>query len=173
MGRWGGSLYGQVLDNCSTFTLGSKQPWGFIYLKETVMNLQIDEYLATKYDWAPSSRKSARKHLGYWATWLDDRDIEDVTISDFEAWIEEMGWSNSMRFNSLWAVTGYLKWAGIDHPLLAHKVRRQLPPPGDYLTQEDVSKLLGQCNMFKPIGAGYFVGLSAQGARDFAVVAFL
>ena len=77
-----------------------------------------------------------------------------------------------MRFNLLWSVTGYLKWVGKDHPLLGHKVRRQLPPPGSYLTQGDVLKLLGQCNTFEP-GAGNFHGVSAQGLRDFAVVAFM
>ena len=106
------------------------------------MNLQIDEYLASKYDWTPTTRDTARKLLGSWDKWLDGRDLEAVGISDFEAWGEGQGWSNSVRFNSLWAVTGYLNWAGIDHPLLAHKVQRQLPPQGSYLTQGDMLKLL-------------------------------
>jgi integrase len=162
-----------VLDNYGTLTPGSKQPWGFIYLEEADMNLQIDEYLASRHDFLPTARDTARKHLGWWDKWLDDRDLEDVTISEFEAWVVEKGWGNSMHYNSLGTIKGYLKWTGKDHPLLAHKVRRQVAPPGPYVTEQDVMLMLGQCNMLEPTRGRNFAGVSARGIRDYAVVAFL
>ncbi len=139
------------------------------------MNLQIDEYLATKYDWTPKSLESARKLLVNWAAWLEDKDLEEVTIADFEAWAKERGWSSSMRYNVLcWAFKGYLRWMGIEeHVLLGHKIRRQVPPPGPYVTEEEVMLMLGQCNMLEPTRGRNFAGVSVRGIRDYAVVAFL
>ncbi len=137
------------------------------------MTLQIDTYIAERYDLAASSKATVAKHLGYWAAWLDDRDLEAVGIADFEAWIEEKGWGNSMHTASLGFIQGYLKWAGMkEHPLLGHKVKRRKPAPGRALTKEEVFKLLAQCNVIEP-GSGNFHGVSAQGIRDYAVLVFL
>ena len=67
-----------------------------------------------------------------------------------------------MRYNSLWSIKSWLGWKGITHPLLAHVVKRTMPPPGLYLEQRDAERLLEVCDPSTP-----------KGLQDATIVAFL
>lgn len=77
-----------------------------------------------------------------------------MKVSHFEDWTGENGngWSDSMRYNSLWAIKGYIRWLGIKrHPLLKHTVTRILPP-FKYLKLSDIFKLESVCDLETPKG---------------------
>ncbi|GAG94061.1 unnamed protein product [marine sediment metagenome] len=91
---------------------------------------------------------------------MNGKGIEGVTVAQFETWRGSA--SDSTRHNSLWAIKAYLKWAGIDHPLLGHSVKRQPPPPQPYVKPDDVLALIELCNTETP-----------KGLQDATLVAFL
>ncbi len=91
---------------------------------------------------------------------MNGQGIEGVTIAQFEQWRE--GVSDSMRYNSLWAIKSYLKWAGVEHPLLKHTVIRNLPAPQPYIKPDEVLAHIKLCNT-----------ASIKGLQDATIVAFL
>ncbi len=122
--------------------------------------MDIEGFIASRYRWTKTTKLTARRHLGYWEQMMNGEGIEAVTVAQFEQWRE--GSSDSMRHNSLWAIKAYLKWAGIEHPLLKHSVKRELPPPQPYIKFEDVLALIKLCNTRTP-----------KGLQDACLVAFL
>ena len=122
--------------------------------------MNIEGFIASRYRWTGSTKRTARKHLEYWEGMMNGTGIEGITIADFEQWRE--GLSDSTRYNSLWSMKAYLRWAGIEHPLLKHSVKRNPPPPQPYIKPEQVLELLSACDTSTP-----------KGLQDACIVAFL
>ena len=122
--------------------------------------MNIEGFIASQYKWTATTKSTARRHLVSWQGMMNGTSISEITVADFESWRE--GVSDSMRYNSLWSIRSYLKWAGIEHPLLKHSVKRSAPPPQPYVRLEDVCSLLEVCNTTQ-----------AKGLQDACIVAFL
>lgn len=123
------------------------------------MTLFICEYLASKNDWRPTTITTCKRLLKLWKDWLNGRKLKRVSVSDFDEWACNNSWSDSMKYNSLWAIKGYIHWLVNNkhqwrlkkHPLLKHKVKRILPP-FKYLKLSDIFKLESVCNLETPKG---------------------
>jgi integrase/recombinase XerC len=127
------------------------------------MILCIDDFLATCYGWEERTIETCRRHLEYWRRWLDGREIEKVTIAEFEAWSTGNRWSATMRYNSLWAIKSWLQWAGLkSHELLTHSVQRKLPPRQRTIRLEELQQLVDACDTS-----------TARGLQEATLLAFL
>ncbi len=124
---------------------------------------QIDSWIASKYHWRPTSKTTGLRHLTYWMRYLNGRSIEEVSIVDFEVWRGDLGISESMDYNSLWAMKSYLKWIGNkDHPLLGHSVKRHQAKMQPYITLDEYIKLFDVAYNTNP-----------KGIQDATIVTFL
>lgn len=83
---------------------------------------------------------------------IGNRPLEQITIPEFEAWAASRGWAESMRYNSLWAIQGYMDWAGIESGLSRYKISRTIPPLDPYIILEQVKKLVSLCDTSTPKG---------------------
>lgn len=122
----------------------------------------IHSYVASRYDWEQTTKVTATKHLTYWMRFLDGRSICDIDVVDFECWRGDLGLSDSMDYNALLFMKGYLKHLGIDHPLLGHSVKRHQTKMQPYLTLDEYLTLFD---------AAY--NTSPKGIQDATLVTFL
>lgn len=122
--------------------------------------MNVKGFIASRYRWTASTKQTGKKHLEYWEGMMNGQGIEGVTVADFESWRE--GLSDSFKYNSLWAIKGYLRWAKIEHPLLKHTVKRSAPAPQPYIRPAMVLDLLSACDTSTP-----------KGLQDATIVAFL
>lgn len=122
----------------------------------------ISLMVAEQYHWRPTSKTTAEKHLMTWMGFLNGRSIDEIGIVDFEVWRGDLGLSESMDYNSLWAIKSFLRWKGIEHPLLSHSVKRHQSKMQPYLTLDEYLRLFD---------AAY--NTSPKGKQDGTIVTFL
>lgn len=114
------------------------------------MAFYIDEFLAPK-TWRPHTKQTCQRHLGYWQDWLENKNLVEISIADFEHWVADKGWGDSMHYNSLWAIKSYIRWLDIEHPLLKHSVPRKIPLYKFHKLSE-VQAMANTCDLSTPKG---------------------
>jgi len=123
--------------------------------------LQLDDYLVTKRgEWADETYQKYKCILT--GLVLVCPDLAHATLSEFSSWLYRDSWGDSSRYVALKAVQGWLRWAGIEHAILALRVKRHEGPPQRSLNRAQLIRLLESFNT-----------MSRKGIRDLAMCALM
>lgn len=124
------------------------------------MFINLDDYLMMmRGEWAEETYSKYRRILTDLVSKLDP---VNMGLSAFSAWLYRESWSDSARYVALKAVQGWLRYAGVDSPVLKLKVKRREGPPQRALNAVQLTRLMESFNT-----------LSCKGLRDLAMCALM
>lgn len=105
--------------------------------------------------YADSTRESYRYALTRLSAWLSERglSLDDLTVEQYDRFINGHGWSSNMRRLYASAVRVFLRWMGYkNHPVLKIKLPKDSAAPGRSLDQDQLRDLLASFDTTKPLG---------------------
>lgn len=96
-----------------------------------------------RFDGAERTTATYSRYLRYLKDWMGDRELETMTVKDFNQYLEDqLTWSSRTRHLALAAVKAYLGIFQESHPLRGHNVRRGASPPQRAYTPEIMERLI-------------------------------
>ena len=92
---------------------------------------KINEFLKAS-DLMETSKWSYANQLRYLQDWMDAEGMTPttLTVTDYQGFLKGKGWGNAQQRLSLTALKGYLRFLGIESPILEHTIpkKKRLPP---------------------------------------------